>query len=335
MNIKDIAKASGVSIATVSRVINNTAKVNDETRMRVEEAIKNANYRPNSLARELQQRKTNTIGVILSVAQLSDFAVSDALNAIADVLNSNGYNMMIVNSRFHPDEEIEFFHTFQEKRVDGILYFASTFTENHHRVLENYPIPIVIIGQEYTKLNIPCAVFDDYNAAKKATEYLISKGHSRIGYIGCPMYDYATGVERKRGFEVAMTTNGLTIDEKMQALGNFSLESGYKSMKMIHESNDELPTAVFAATDYMAMGAMHYLKENNIKVPEQVSVIGFDDVSVSEYYNPALTTIRTDKKAIGQIAAVNLLRLIKKEDLETSKTVVSFNLIERNSVINA
>lgn len=332
MNIKDIAKASGVSIATVSRVINNTAKVNEETRLRVEEAIRLANYRPNSLARELQQKKTNTIGVILSVAELSDFAVSEALNSIADVLSSNGYNMMIVNSRFHPDEEVEFFYTFQEKRVDGILYFASMFTDNHYKVLENYPIPVLIIGQEYKKLNIPCVVFDDYHSAKHATEYLISNGHHRIGYIGCPLYDFATGVERKRGFEESMKENGLVVDETILAEGDFTLESGYRSMKKIHESCGTLPSAFFVATDYMAMGAMHYLEEMNIKVPEEISIIGFDDISVSAYYNPPLTTIRTDKKAIGQIAAANLLRLIKSESLDRNKTVVNSVLVERKSV---
>lgn len=332
MNIKDIAKAAGVSIATVSRVINNTAKVNEETKQRVEAAIKSANYRPNSLARELQQKKTNTIGVILSVAELSDFAVSGAINAIADVMKQNGYNLMIVNSRFHPDEEVEFFNTFQEKRVDGILYFASSFTENHHRVLENYPIPVVIIGQEYKNAKIPCATFDDYNASKAATDYLIQKGHKKIGMISCPIYDIATGVERKRGFLDAIHAAGLDFCTSYFYEGNFTLESGYQGMKNICETNEQMPTAIFAATDYMAMGAIRYLTEQGIHVPDDISVIGFDDVNVSAYFNPTLTTIHTDKKAIGFIAAHNLLKLIQKETLVLPKTVVSFSLIERNSV---
>jgi DNA-binding LacI/PurR family transcriptional regulator len=332
MNIKDIAKEAGVSIATVSRVINNTAKISVETRRRVEEAIKNANYRPNSLARELQQKRTNTIGVIISVAELGNLALSVALNAIADILNQNGYNMMIVNSRFHVDEEIVFFHTFQEKRVDGILYFATGFSESHYELLKNYPIPIVIIGQNYKELDIPCVIFDDYAAAISATQHLINKGHTEIGFIGCPMYDEATGVERRRGFEQALKKNALALHEENCYTGDFSLLSGYEGMESIINNAKIMPTGIFATTDFMAMGAICCLKDHGFNVPEDISIIGFDDVNVAAYYSPKLTTIRTDKNAIGVIGANTLLKLIQKEELTIKKSIVSYELVERESV---
>jgi len=332
MNIKDIAKASGVSIATVSRVINNTAKVGVETRTRVEQAIKQANYRPNSLARELQQKKTNTIGIIMSVAELSNLAVSESINAIADVLKQNGYNMMIVNSRFHSEEEIEFFHTFQEKRVDGVLYFASSFTEKHYELLKNYPIPVVIVGQDYKELNIPCVFFDDYAAAMTATNYLIDKGHRQIGFIGCPLNDVATGIERKKGFEQALNQRNIPLDINNCYTGDFSLESGYLGMETILKKSLLKPTAVFVTTDFMAMGAIKYLIDVGIQVPQDISIIGFDDVNVAAYYNPALTTIHTDKTAIGTISANTLLTMIQDTELTRRKSTVSYSLVERQSV---
>ncbi|MBN2221416.1 MAG: LacI family DNA-binding transcriptional regulator, partial [Vallitaleaceae bacterium] len=152
MNIKEVARQAGVSISTVSRVINHTAKVSPDVKERVEAVIRANNYRPNVLARQLQQNRTNTIGVIMSVEELNMNSLSEAVNSIGDELKTLGYSMLFVNSRFHSEEELEFFHLFQEKRVDGILYFAAGFTPRHYEILENYPIPIVMIGQENGRL---------------------------------------------------------------------------------------------------------------------------------------------------------------------------------------
>lgn len=332
MNIKEIAKRANVSISTVSRVINDTAKVSKEARERVEIVLKETNYRPNSLARELQQKKTNTIGVLMSAEELNVSSLSESINAIADVLKEHGYNMMLANSRFHSDEEFDFFNAFQEKRVDGILYFASNFTDKHYEILKNYPIPIVMIGQQYRHLDIPYVIHDDFSAARSATEYLIQKGHVDIGFIGCPAYDEAVGVERRKGFQAALDFNKIKVNEDYIAIGDFSLISGYKAMKIINEANTKLPTAIFAATDYMAIGAMSYLFEIGIKVPEDISFIGFDNVNVAEFYNPPLTTIHSDKKTVGNKAATLLLSILNNEEPDIKKYIASYELIERQSV---
>lgn len=334
MNIKEVAKRAGVSISTVSRVINNTTFVSEDVRERVEKIVQETGYRPNSLAKELQRNKTNTIGIIMSVEVLELSSLGRTINAISDLLRSNGYHIMLANSRFNLQEEVENFITFQEKRVDGILYFAVNFAKEHYELLKNYPIPIVMIGQENKYLDFPCVLHDDYHAAKGATEYLIEMGHQRIGFIGLPNFDAAAGLTRKNGFETALAIHGYKLQPSYIATGDFSIKSGYDGMKQIIEGSEVPPTAVFATTDYMAMGAMHYLNEKGYKIPEDISVIGFDDVDVAAVFNPPLTTIHSDHRAVGQQAAKLLLDILGHEVIPIKKYVVGYELKERASVKN-
>lgn len=332
MNIKEVARRAGVSIATVSRVINHTTPVSDDVRKRVEDIINETGYRPNSLAKELQNNKTNTIGVIMSVGVLAITSLGNTINAITDELKDKGYSIMLANSRFDSKDELDFFKVFQEKRVDGILYFAVNFTEEHYLLLKKYPVPIVMIGQENEYLDFPCVLHDNYHAAKHITEYLIQMGHERIGYIGLPDYDAAAGKERRKGFEAALRFNRIEVLPQYLSEGDFSIESGYNSMKSIFENNMIKPTAVFAATDFMALGALHYLTEMGYKVPDDFSIVGFDDVDVAAYLNPPLTTIRSDNVAVGRQAAKLLLQILEKGEPEIKKFTANYDLKIRNSV---
>lgn len=334
MNIKDVAKMAGVSISTVSRVINNTAKVNEDTRARVEKVLKETNYRPNVLARELQQRKTNTIGVLMAAGDLNLISISETLNTITDILRDNGYNMMLANSRFNLQEEIDIFRTFQEKRVDGVLFMAHVFHEEHYEILSNYPAPVVLIGQEYKRLGIAASIHDDFHAARDATLYLLEKGHDRIGFIGCPIHDEATGIKRRRGFEFALESFNLKPDESIMTVGDFSIRSGYRAIEDMMRSQAGMPSAVFATTDYMAIGAIKALKDNGFRVPEDVSVMGFDDVNVAAFCDPPLTTIHTDKVQVGRAAATHLLDSISSGKVEKTLYTSTYTLKERESVLD-
>lgn len=333
MNIKEVAKRAGVSISTVSRVINNTTFVSEDVRTRVEEIINETGYRPNSLAKELQRNKTNTIGIVMSVEVLELSSLGRTINAISDHLKSNGYHIMLANSRFNPQEEIENFIAFQEKRVDGIIYFAANFTKEHDDLLKNYPIPIVMIGQENKYFDFPCVLHDDYHASKTATEYLIEKGHKRIGFIGAPSFDAAAGLTRRNGFETAMNIHGLLVQNSYMASGDFSIKSGYEAMQHIVEDSEVPPTAIFATTDYMAIGAIHFLIEKGFRVPEDISIVGFDDVDVAAAMNPPLTTIHSDHSTVGQQAAKLLLDILAHKDIPIKKYVVGYELKERASVM--
>jgi LacI family sucrose operon transcriptional repressor len=332
LNIKEVARRAGVSIATVSRVINNTTPVSEAVKKRVEDIINETGYRPNSLAKELQNHKTNTIGVIISVAVLDINSLGSTINAITDILKCKGYSIMLANSRFDSKEELDYFKVFQEKRVDGILYFAVNFTEEHYYLLKKYPIPIVMIGQENEFLDFPCVLHDNYHAAKHITEYLIQMGHKEIGYIGLPEYDAAAGKERRKGFETAMRLNNLQINPAYVSEGDFSIESGYTGMKTIIEQSVVKPSAVFASTDFMALGAMHYLSEIGYRIPDDISIVGFDDVDVAAYLNPPLTTIHSDNNAAGRQAATLLLQILEKEDSGIKKFIANYELKIRKSV---
>jgi LacI family sucrose operon transcriptional repressor len=334
MNIKEVALRAGVSIATVSRVINNTTPVSEEVRKRVEDIINETGYRPNSLAKELQNNKTNTIGVIMSVSVLAITSLGNTINAITDELKGKGYSIMLANSRFDSKDELDFFKVFQEKRVDGILYFAVNFTEDHYQLLKKYPVPIVMIGQENEYLDFPCVLHDNYHAAKHITEHLIHMGHERIAYIGLPDYDAAAGKERRKGFEAAMRLNNLQIYPEYLADGDFSIDSGYSCMKSILGASEIKPTAIFAATDFMALGAMHYLTEMKYNIPDDFSIVGFDDVDVAAYLNPPLTTIRSDNVAVGRQAAKLLLQILDKKDPDIKKFIANYELKNRESVKN-
>lgn len=332
MNIKEVARRAGVSIATVSRVINSTTPVSEGVKKRVEDIINETGYRPNSLAKELQNHKTNTIGVIISVAVLDINSLGSTINAITDVLKGKGYSIMLANSRFDANEELDYFKVFQEKRVDGILYFAVNFTEEHYNLLKKYPIPIVMIGQENKYLDFPCILHDNFHASKHVTEYLIQMGHKKISYIGLPEFDAAAGNERRKGFETAMQLNNLEINQDYISAGDFSIESGYAAMKVIMNRSVVKPSAVFAATDFMALGAMHYLTEIGKKVPEDISIVGFDDVDVAAYLNPPLTTIHSDNQAAGRQAATLLLQILEKDGADIRKFVANYELKIRDSV---
>ena len=333
MNIKEVARRAGVSISTVSRVINNTANVNDETRKRVEAIINETGYIPNSLAKALQQNKTNTVGIILSTSDLSTSSLSHTIDAITDVMKDHKYNIMLSNSRFHVDEELASFNTFKEKRVDGVFYFAAQFTEEHYKTFKNYHIPIVMIGQTNDRLDFPHVVHDDYHGSESATKYLIDQGHKDIGYIGLPSFDEATSGDREKGYKKAMSDAGLSIHPQWITTGDFTLQSGYMAMKDILEKADVRPTAIFATTDIMAIGAMRCIHDHGLRVPDDISIIGFDDVPMAAYTTPSLSTVQSDSYAVGQKAAEILLTMIDSEEEPlVNSYVAKFKIMERESV---
>ncbi len=329
MTIKDIAKLAGVSISTVSRVMNNSAKVKQEVRERIERIIEETGYRPNSLARELLKNKTNTIGVILPRIDLEIFA--GAMEGIAEQLNEAGYHILLVNTREKTEEELEYFKVFQEKRVDGVLWFATEITEEHKKVLDKVHYPLVLVGQESKILDYPCVIYDNYNAARMAVEYLIKLGHKKIGFVGIPEFDEAIGKKRKQGYLDAMKEAGLEINEEWMAEGTFEYASGDEAVKKIIKDRENLPTAIFAVTDRLAVGVMHCLLGMGYKIPEDISVIGIDNLRVSRIYTPELTTISYDYFAAGVYAANLILDRVEKRKLSMKKVVMDYTLEIRNS----
>lgn len=337
MNIKDIAKLSGVSISTVSRVINNSARVRDEVKKRVERVIEETGYRPNSLAKELLNNKTNTIGVILPRIDLWNYSI--IVKAISKHLSENGYNMILGNTNDNIDEELKYFKLFQEKRVDGVLYFATGITKEHIKLINKMPYPIIMVSQKNDKLKIPYIANQNYEAAKAITNFLIDNGHKKIAAITVPDYDKEIGKRRKEGYLDSLKENGIKIEENYIYVGDFEYNSGYYGAKHILENSKEKPTAIFAITDKLAIGAINYLAENGYKIPDDISVVGIDNLQISKFCNPSLTTVGFDYYEVGTKASKNLMKLIDEKkynfsdrDIEKYSHLVEFSLKIRKSV---
>ena len=330
LTIKEIAKMAGVSKSTVSRVINDSEHVSDQAREKVKEVIRETGFVPNSLAKNLKRNKTDTIGVVLPKINTSTF--SSAVEGISNVMYQKGYNLLLTNTKMNLKDEITYLKLLKEKRVRGIIFFATEITEQHIDFFKKIDIPVVIVGQDSSQvLDQPCVIQDDFNAARSIVNYLVEHGHQKIAYIGVKENDVAVGQLRKRAYLKVLAENSLEIYENYIYQGNFEIESGYQGMKRIIESSDSLPTAVFAATDRLALGAIKFLKDKKYRVPADISVVGIGNSDISSWVVPEITTINYDHLKTGERASEILLNNLEART-EKKKEVMKYQIIERNSV---
>ncbi len=325
MTIKEIAKLAEVSTSTVSRVLNNSGYVKQEVRERIEEIIEETGYMPSDVAKGLKDRKTNLIGVI--IPRLKSRATSLVVEGITRYLDKKGYTTLLANTGICLEKELEFIKVFKQKRVNGILFVATRVLKEHAELLEKLDVPIVFIGQDAGEYGFPSVVHNDYNAAKDITKYLIAKGHRKIGFIGVEESDIAVGLERKRGYLDAQAESNIAVDQEIIATGDFEVSSVEPSMKKIMQKK---PSAIFAVTDSLAIGAINYLIKNGYRVPEEISVVGMGDSGIAEIYNPSLTTVKYEYLESGEEAAKLLIESF--ENKVALKKMMGYKLMERNSV---
>lgn len=332
MNIYEIAKLANVSISSVSRVVNNQPGVRHEIRRKIQSIIAEHDYRPNLLAQELTTKKTNVIGVI--IANINSY-YAESIEAVYKVCQENNYSIMIAarsSSKSSVDQEVENFHLLSEKQVDGIIFFVSNVTEKYMPVLKKITkrTPIVVIGHEFDGIRLPCVLQDNYNGAKKAVEHLIENGHKRIAFIGGP--EQGVGTEsRYMAYKDALHENGLHIEDNYIRKGSFGKKSGYIEMSRLLAMVSVLPTALFVANDDMAIGAMKAIREKGLKIPNDISVVGFDDIEMASYLNPPLTTVRQEQYETGIQGAQMLIEAINSKKLKIKKVIMGQELIIRNS----
>ena len=330
LNIIDIAKLAGVSKSTVSRYLNN-GYVGTESREKIKKIIEETGFMPQSHAKSLRTGKTNLIGVI--VPKISTETAPRVVQGITEVLSENNYDVLIANTNLSVEKEFEYLNIFKNNQVDGVIFMGTKITPKHRKIMEKLNVPIVVVAQYMD--NYPCVYHDDFNAAKYMTEYLIGKGHKNIGFIGVYEEDRSVGLERKNGYIAALNENDLEVDLENLKLGDFSYESGYElSKKLIKKKN--IPTAIFAVTDNLAIATIDCLKDNGLNVPEDVAVVSIGDTRISQVVSPKLTTIHYYYKTSGRKSGEIMLELLKN-GIKTSKTIkknikLSYRLIERNSV---
>lgn len=328
VTIKDIAREAGVSVTTVSRVLNNKADVSDKTREKVLKIIDRLNYNPNSIARGLVMNKTYTIGLI--VPDISNAFFAEIAKAIEDELREYGYSVIFCNTDNDKDREKESIDLLRSKQVDGLIGAFSHDSKDEVLALGKAGFPIVQIDRLVDDSQIPSVIIDNILSGYEATEYLIKKGHRRIAHITGAL-DTNTGICRAEGYRKALQEYGIEIDEELVMEGDFSQESGYLAMKEILERNKDL-TAVFAGNDMMALGAYRAIYAAGLKIPEDISIIGHDDFTLASLVSPALTTMQQPIYKIGKVAASLLIDIIKGKKNKEGLIVVNTSLIERSSV---
>ncbi len=331
MTIKEIAKLAGVSTATVSRVINGDPGVKRDTRANVEKIILKTNYWPNLMARGLVKKKTNIFGLMMP---RFDGYYSQRVEAILDVCSRHKYGVMIASGLAKYEEELENLNLLAKQRVEGIIYSAARITPRHKEVIAQITerIPMVLVDQAIDELNIPSILQDNYRGAQKAMRFLLQCGHRRIAFIAPPRDD-VEAEKRTTAFFDAMREGRHDVPDGYIQRGDFSIQSGSQGMEKILQGTGEPPTAVFAANDNMAIGAIGCLTRRGLRVPQDMSVMGFDDISIAQHFIPALTTVHQDQVAMGMQAAELIIEYKKYKKVRLKKIILEPELIVRNSVM--
>ncbi|GAA5346782.1 LacI family DNA-binding transcriptional regulator [Planifilum fimeticola] len=321
--IKDVAKLAGVSISTASLALNNQPHVREETRKKVLEAAKQLNYQPNGIARDLKSSKTYTIGLIL--ADLAGPFYSELIRGIQDVTASNGYDLVALSAVGENPKSVRYI---QEKRTDGMIIMAHNISTEMIRKAARPDFPIIVLDRKMEADHIYSVGVDNRKAAFEAVSYLLKKGYRRIGYLGGPS-NSTDNQQRFLGYRDALKAQGLKVEPKWCLQGRFVKEGGYQAVKLL-AAQDLLPEAIFSANDEMAIGAMEALEERGIKVPQEVAIVGFDDIQLARYVRPALTTVRQPMYDMGSMAASLLFRLFQK-DRSVRSVMLETELIIRES----
>lgn len=325
MNISDFAKIAGVSKSAVSRYFND-GYLSREKREQIEESIKLTGYSPSISAHSVKTRVTKQVGVILP--KLSGESSARVAEGIAEVLNAEGYQILLANTANDYNREIHFLDLFKQNRVDGVILLATVFTDLHRRMLGKMHVPVIIVGQKIKGYS--CVCHDDEGAAYALTKLMIDNGSKSPGFIGVNMNDIAAGKNRRLGFERAVTDAGIKLNSDFCDIAKFSIDSGYEKAKRIL-SGKEKPDSLFCATDSIAIGAMFFCRDAGISIPNDIFISSIGDNRMGEIAYSPLTTAHFHYKTAGISAANMLLTEIKSSNVVPRTLQLDFEIIERQS----
>lgn len=328
VTIYDVAREAGVSMATVSRVVNNNPNVKPQTRKKVFEAIERLGYRPNAVARGLASKKTTTVGVV--IPDISNPMYSEVVRGVEDIANMYHYNMILCNSDKKKEKEIRVINTLLEKQVDGLLFMGGVITDEHIEAFRN-SVPIVLCATTDEEKSMPSVDIDHEAAAYDAVKVLIDAGHRNIGMISGNLQDPSNGFARYQGYKRAIEEAGIELRESHVRIANYRYESGLETMEYFLKLEDR-PTAMFVATDEMAIGCIHAIQDAGLRVPEDISVISVDNSRISSMVRPQLSTVAQPMYDIGAVSMRLLTKLMKKEPVTNSIVVLPHETLQRQSV---
>ncbi len=327
--LRDVARRAGVSIATVSYVLNGTRPVSPEVEARVWEAVATLRYRPNRLARGLRRKRTHVLGLIVPDSANPFFA--EIARGLEDLSFAHDYSVILCNSDGDPVKEQRYLGVLIEQQVDGIALVSACATPVHLAVLRERGIPFVVVDRDLPGLEADCVLADNFQGGYLATRHLLERGHQRIACIAGPS-DLTPSADRARGYWKAMEEAGIEPLKIWIRRGDFRAESGY------HVARDFLslppairPTAIFACNDLMAIGAMRAIGEAGLSIPHDIALVGFDDIVLASYVIPPLTTVAQPTYEMGRLAGELLLRRIQTRSGPSARYLLPVRLIVRHS----
>ncbi|WP_234497388.1 LacI family DNA-binding transcriptional regulator [Vibrio maritimus] len=326
-SLHDVAKLAGVSKSTVSRVVNNEYGVKQATKDKVQKAIDELGYQTNLVAKDLKSQKTNLIGVI--VPRVASNATSQGVDGLSAVFESAGKHVLLASTQQSFQKEIEFIRLFNQKRVEGIILYATHLDEELVEAIQHSIAPVVLVGQDGSLFNIPSIVHDDFRVGFEAGNRLLSAGCSNIGFIGVASSDIAVDKLRYQGLEQA-----LQFKRKGEPLfhsrGEFTIESGYQQAKQLLTEYENLD-GLFCATDRIAIGAVKAIEESSRQAGEDIKVLGVGNDELGSVSSPSISTFNYPFDKAGESAAKVLIELLDGHPPVMSKVVLTFQNIERQT----
>jgi LacI family transcriptional regulator len=334
ITLNDIARKAGVSVSTVSRVLNSKIKTNrisPKTAQLVLEAAKELNYRPNQLARGLRLKKTHTIGLV--VPDISNPFFAHVTRMIQKNAYEFGYSMIVCNTDEDIETEIEQIYLLRGKGVDGYIIMPVGVENDHIIELMEFDKPLVLLDRCFDGLETNSVVVDNYSGSYQATHYLIQQGHKRIAIIQ-GLINTSTNSDRVKGYKDALIKNGISIDKKLIVGNDFRKDNGYIETKLLLAS-PEPPTAIFTMSDLITLGALEAIKESDFTIPDDLSILSYDDIDFAPFFKSPLTAVRQPKESMGKVAVKLLIEDIKLKGKSTKqKIILKPELVIRESVKN-
>ncbi len=331
VTIKDIANVLGITPSAVSKALNNHPRISEKTKVAVEQIAKNLNYQPNHLASALRKGKSNLVGVIVPLTNSNFF--SSVVQNIEEVLNKKGYNIIITQSNESYKKECSNIDTLLYTQVDGIIASMANETTKltHYKKIKSKGVPLILFDRGENDLGVDYIGIDDYKSSQLVIEHLVAQKCKRIAHIAG--YSHTRIYKNRiRGYKDALEKNALPIEKELILETSLTLEEGRKKMELLLQLPNR-PDAVYVAGDYAALGALQVLKEHNIKVPEEIALVGFSDEPFTSLITPSISTINQHSEQIGKLAAETFLERIEDPNWKPvlNKIILEPELVVRES----
>lgn len=326
--IREVANLAGVAPITASRVLNNSGYASEDVRRRVKQAAEQLNYVPNVLARSLKSKRTHTLALVIT--DITNPFWTTVARGVEDAASEKGYNVIFCNTDESAQKQKAYLQTLIQKQVDGVLLVPASSEENPIEFLKQQNVRVVLLDRNLPNTEVDVIRCDSKGGAYRLVKLLIKLGHRNIGIIRGP-YGVSSAEDRMAGYQLALEENGQKINDQFVCSGEFSVESGYQLTKKLLSMSPR-PTAMFASNNFIAIGALKALRDAHVVVPDEMSVVGFDDLPLAIVVDPFLTVADQPAYEMGRLATQRLLEQLDSEiPDEVQEIVLPVSIIERKS----